>query len=134
MKRFIQRLGCWLSLFSLVLASCFGFLGWTQPGFAAEASLQPTMMLADVPLCAESDQKIDLNNANMIAFQDCPGFYPDLAKTIVTNGPYQKVEDVLKTPDLNNRQKELLQANLGSFKVTEQVVPLGLRMPPRTAR
>ena len=59
MKRFIQRLGYWLSLFSLVLVSCLGFLGWTQPGFAVEAGLQPTMMLADVPLCAVSDQKID---------------------------------------------------------------------------
>ena len=79
-------------------------------------------------------RKLILNNANMIAFQDCPGFYPNLAKTIVVNGPYQKVEDVLKAPDLNNRQKELLQANLGSFKVTEQVVPLGMRMPPKSAR
>ena len=134
MKDFIQRLGLWLSLVSLVLVSCLGVLGWAQPGWAEEVSFQPTVMSADAPLCDESDQKIDLNNANLIAFLDCPGFYPNLAKVIVINGPYQKVEDVLTAPGLNNRQKELLQNNLGSFTVKGPVVPLGRRMPPRTAR
>ncbi|MDJ0703942.1 MAG: photosystem II complex extrinsic protein PsbU [Leptolyngbyaceae cyanobacterium MO_188.B28] len=134
MKNFIHQLGRWLCLFTLVLVSCLGVFGWPQPGLAEEVSLQPRMALANVPLCAEMDQKIDLNNANMIAFQDCPGFYPNLAKTIVIHGPYQKVEDVLKAPGLNNLQRELLRNNLDNFTVKGQVVPLGRRMPPRTAR
>lgn len=113
MKSFIQRLGYWLSLFSLLLASCFGFPGWTQLGLADEVIPQSNMMLSDIPSCAEFDQRIDLNNASLIAFQDCPGFYPYLAKTIVINGPYQRVDDVLKTPSLNNRQKELLPIDIG---------------------
>jgi photosystem II PsbU protein len=50
---------------------------------------------------------------------------------IVTGGPYQKVEDVLKLPDLDARQKELLKANLDRFTVNPQMVPVERRMPRR---
>jgi photosystem II PsbU protein len=75
--------------------------------------------------------KIDLNNANMAAFTDCPGFYPTLAKSIVTNGPYAKVEDVLKIERLSDLQQDLLKANLEHFTVGEAIVPLEMRMPPK---
>jgi photosystem II PsbU protein len=84
-----------------------------------------------MPLCAESNVKIDLNNANANAFTDCPGFYPNLARLIIEHSPYQKVEDVLNIPELSDRQKDLLQANLNSFKVAESTVLLEQRMPPR---
>ena len=82
-------------------------------------------------LCAESNVKIDLNNANVNAFTDCPGFYPNLARLIVENSPYQQVKDVLNIPELSKRQKDLLKANLNSFEVAESTVPLEQRMPPR---
>jgi photosystem II PsbU protein len=136
MKRLIR----WLSLFSLVLISCFGFLGWTQPVAARNIDIQPVTILAVEPelprvgyepLCPELGKKIDLNNANMIAFKNCPGFYPNLAQLIVKNGPYQKVEDVLEIPGLSDRQKELLKAQLDTFKVTPPVVAPEMRIPPR---
>lgn len=134
----MKRLGQWLSILSLLLISCWGFFGWTQPVFAASTNIESLTMLAvktelptEIKLCIESNEKIDLNNANLVAFTDCPGFYPTLAQLILKNGPYQKIEDVLNIPELTPRQKELLTANLDSFSVTPPVVPLERRMPPR---
>jgi photosystem II PsbU protein len=138
MKRLIR----WLSIFSLVFIGCLVFFGWTQPVVADSISIQPVAILAvetELPkvgneqLCPEFGEKIDLNNANIIAFKDCQGFYPNLAKLIVTNGPYNKVEDVLEIPSLSDRQKQLLKSQLPNFKVSEPMVPLEMRMPPRPA-
>ncbi|MGB6295426.1 MAG: photosystem II complex extrinsic protein PsbU [Rivularia sp. (in: cyanobacteria)] len=83
--------------------------------------------------CPEFETKIDLNNANIIAFQDCRGFYPNLAKKIVLNSPYEKVEDVLQIPGLSERQKELLKSELVNFEVTPPIMRPAMRMPPRPA-
>lgn len=82
-------------------------------------------------LCANTDQKIDLNNANLVDFMDCPGFYPTLARSIVEHGPYARTEDVLKVASLSDQQKQLLNNNLSSFTVSDPVVPIEMRMPPR---
>jgi photosystem II PsbU protein len=138
MKLF-TRIFSWLGF---ILISFLGWIGWVPPGIAAPMGLNPATGLgigmeiakvSEVRLCPDSGQKIDLNNANLDAFTDCPGFYPTLARTIVTNSPYQKVEDVLALPGLSDRQKKLLKANLGNFTVTEPTVPLEMRMPPRPA-
>ncbi|AFZ48998.1 photosystem II complex extrinsic protein PsbU [Dactylococcopsis salina] len=63
--------------------------------------------------------KIDLNNTNIQAFRDLRGFYPTLARKIIENSPYEKVEDVFNIPDLSERQKERLEENLDEFVVTE---------------
>jgi photosystem II PsbU protein len=112
---------------------CWGFFGSVQPVLADSL---PTLVTAlpqvgDEKLCPEFKEKIDLNNANIIAFKDCSGFYPTLAKLILQHGPYQKVEDVLEIPELSDRQKNLLKSQLVNFKVTPQVVPPEMRMPPR---
>ena len=138
----MKRLSRCLSLLASIFIGCFGFFGSTQQMLASSLGQQSVKMLAvevslsrvgNKSLCTKDEQKIDLNNANLIAFADCPGFYPTLAKLIVTNGPYQKVEDVLEIPKLSERQKERLLANLDNFTVTEPVVPLEIRMPPRPA-
>jgi photosystem II PsbU protein len=140
MKRLIR----WLGLLSLIIL-CLGLMGWVQPAMAANplnqpATLQPATLLAaktNLPngsneaVCPEFEQKIDLNNANIVAFQDCRGFYPTLAMLIVKNAPYQKVEDVLNIPGLSDRQKALLRSQLKNFTVSESAIPLEQRMPPR---
>jgi photosystem II PsbU protein len=45
--------------------------------------------------------------------------YPNLARKIIRNAPYKNVEDVLEIEGLSDRQKELLQANLDKFAVTD---------------
>jgi photosystem II PsbU protein len=125
MKRFVR----WLSVLSL-LVGCLGWLGLPQQAIAADLSrlaLQPIPVLAAevAPRNAVDDKravvgnKIDLNNTNVRAFLQYPGLYPTLARAIVKNSPYEKVEDVLDLPGLSDRQKETLQANFKNFTVTE---------------
>ncbi|MBH8553003.1 photosystem II complex extrinsic protein PsbU [Nostocaceae cyanobacterium CENA357] len=117
-----------LTVFSLFLG-CWGFLGTTQIAQASSFNSfawpqVPILALerqnrADAKLGTEFGKKLDLNNTNVRAFQQYPGLYPTLAKKILKNAPYQNVEDVLDLPGLSDRQKQLLQANLDNFTVTE---------------
>jgi photosystem II PsbU protein len=135
MKRIIR----WVCL---MLITYFSFLIWNIPAIAETVDIKtmaviPSAMEASMSgeqlSCIEFGQKIDLNNANIIAFTDCRGFYPTLAKLIVTHGPYLQVEDVLNIPGLSDQQKDLLTSYLDRFTVTEALVPLTQRMPPRPA-
>ncbi|WP_448573147.1 photosystem II complex extrinsic protein PsbU [Trichothermofontia sp.] len=66
----------------------------------------------------ETAGKVDLNNSNVRAFINYPGLYPTLARKIVENAPYEKVEDVLNIPGLSERQKEVLKSNFENLTVT----------------
>ena len=121
MRRYIR----WLSVVSIIIVSSLYLLvSGVPPVIAVEVS-------APTRECVGLAQPIDLNNANLIAFTDCPGFYPGLAQMIVQNSPYQQVEDVLKIQGLSSPQKQLLKANLKHFIASAPVVPLEARMPPR---
>jgi len=124
----VKGLARLLTVFSLLL-SCWGWLGTTYTAQAASfnsfAFVQiPVLAIerqnrADAKLGTEFGKKIDLNNTNVRAFQQYPGLYPTLAKKIITNAPYKKVEDVLDLPGLSDRQKQTLQSNFDKFTVTE---------------
>lgn len=123
MKRFVR----WLSVLSLVVG-CLGWLGLPQQAMAADFSrlaFQPApLVAAEVPVNRISDklatgEKIDINNTNVRAFMQYPGLYPTLAREIVKNAPYNKIEDVLDIPGLSDRQKETLQANFDKFTVSK---------------
>jgi photosystem II PsbU protein len=133
MKRLVRLLAV-LSL----LVGCLGWLGMPQSALASpqplvyKASLSNVtlqtlpVLVADLPLRNSADDKlssefgnkIDLNNTNVRAFRKYPGMYPTLARKVVDHAPYKSVEDVLEIPGLSARQKELLQANLDKFAVT----------------
>ncbi|MBK4728404.1 photosystem II complex extrinsic protein PsbU [Oxynema sp. CENA135] len=116
----------------MALALAIGALGWLgQAPEAIAANTMPTngqtpVLLAeatyrnpvDDKLSTEFGQKLDLNNTNVRAFRKYRGMYPTLARKIVANAPFDKVEDVLEMPGLSERQKEVLQANLDNFTVT----------------
>ncbi len=85
---------------------------------AVETSLRNR---ADDRMGMDYGRKIDLNNTDVRRFQRYPGLYPTLAKVIVDHAPYKNVEDVLKIAGLSDRQKRLLETNLGNFTVTEVV-------------
>jgi photosystem II PsbU protein len=120
MKRLVRLLAV-LSL----LVGCWGWLGLPQNAVAANltgttvAAATPMRNAVDAQLGTEFGKKIDLNNTNVRAFRQYPGLYPTLAGKIVTNAPYKSVNDVLKIPGLTERQKDLLQANLDKFTITE---------------
>lgn len=117
-----------LTVFSLLLG-CWGWLGTTQAAQAwdfSHVNLYRTPILAiarqnkaDQKLATDFGKKIDLNNTNISRFQGIRGFYPVLAKKIIANAPYAKVEDVLEIKGLSDRQKKLLANNLSQFTVTK---------------
>jgi photosystem II PsbU protein len=130
-----QKIYSWLKRISLFVGCCLGllllgFFSWNEFALATPATL-PGLTIAEIQPCVESAQKIDLNNANLAAFTDCPGFYPTLAKLIVQHGPYENPKDALKIPDLTEQQQKLIQLNLEHFTATAPIVPLAQRMPPR---
>lgn len=126
MKRLVRL----LTVFSLLLG-CMGWLGTPQVASAATFNrLVPLPVLAveenqalrnraDDRLADIYGKKIDLNNTNVRAFQKFPGLYPTLARKIITNAPYNSVEDVLNLEGLSDRQKQILQANLDHFTVSD---------------
>lgn len=126
MKRLVRL----LTVLSL-LVGCMGWLGLPQQAMAsplANVTLQSSPVLlaeasyrnaADDKLSTEFGKKIDLNNTHIRAFRQYRGMYPTLAGKVIDNAPYEKVEDVLDIPGLSERQKNLLQANLDNFTVTE---------------
>jgi photosystem II PsbU protein len=129
MKRFV----CLLTVLLGMLMGCLGWVGTSesalaanQPALLATVSFSPKLLAAEdirdvvgEKLASEFGQKVDLNNTNVRAFRQYPGLYPTLAGLIVKNAPYEKVEDVMSIPSLTDRQKQILQANLGNFTVTE---------------
>jgi photosystem II PsbU protein len=110
-----------------VLLGCMGWLGQPQPAMALNwnsVNFSTAPLLAVEPRnraddkLAEIGYKIDLNNTNVRAFMDYPGLYPTLARKIIQNAPYQKVDDILDIPGLSNRQIDILQASLDKFTVS----------------
>ena len=128
MKRLVRL----LTMFSLVLG-CLGWLLTPQIAQAADfnsiafrsvpvLAVEGTQSLsnrADARLAEVYGKKIDLNNTNVRAFQKYPGLYPTLARTLIKNAPYDKVEDVLDIAGLSDHQKQVLQGNLDHFTVSE---------------
>lgn len=122
-----------LVLFSLMFVLSLIMLVIPQPVSGTQAMASELNKVDSQTSCAEFGAKIDLNNANIIAFQDCRGFYPNLAKIIVQHSPYEKVEDVLEIPELSERQKELLKSQLVNFEVKTPIMRPEMRMPPKPA-
>ncbi|MEC4813923.1 MAG: photosystem II complex extrinsic protein PsbU [Scytonema sp. PMC 1069.18] len=118
---FTLVLGClgWLGIPKIAQAASFSSFAFPSVPVLAVEETQVLRNRADAKLAKVYGEKIDLNNTNVRAFQKYPGLYPTLARKIITNAPYQKVEDVLSIDGLSDHQKQILQANLENFSVTE---------------
>ncbi len=126
MKRLIRFLTA-----LVLVVSCLGWVGSSQNAMAADLTSltvrSPQILAAtesirnkmDDKLATEFGKKLDLNNTNVRSFRVYQGLYPNLAGIIVRNAPYEKVEDVLKISGLTDAQKDILQANLKNFTVTD---------------
>mmetsp|Transcript_95184 Transcript_95184/g.220940 ORF Transcript_95184/g.220940 Transcript_95184/m.220940 type:complete len:189 (-) Transcript_95184:79-645(-) len=59
--------------------------------------------------------KVDINNANVQAYRQFPGFYPTAAGFIVTNGPFNSVADIYNIKGVDEKVKAIFkkyEANL----------------------
>jgi photosystem II PsbU protein len=116
----------WWQGLCYVVALAVIWLGLSQPVWALAKGERTGLNQVDAKLASAFGKKLDLNNSNVSAFKRYRGMYPTLAKLVVANAPYQKVEDVLNIPGLTPQQKEILQSHLGDFTVTEPEVSLVL--------
>lgn len=128
MKRLVRLLsvltlilGCAVSFFApqAAQAATLKFVSFQSAPILAVEGTALRQNRADAKLAEVYGEKVDLNNTNVRAFQRYPGFYPTLARKLIDNAPYQKVEDVLNIQGLSDRQKQLLQANLDKFTASE---------------
>lgn len=111
-----------------VLLGCLGWMGMPQPALALgwnsfDFNAAPILAVeprnrADDKLATEFGKKIDLNNTNIRAFMEYPGLYPSLARQILQNAPFEKVDDVFDMPGLTDRQIDVLRANLDRFTLS----------------
>ena len=61
-----------------------------------------------VPYLGGSDV-IDINNANVRVYTKFPGLYPNIAKQIVKNVPYNSVDELFNLKGLSSEQKAVLK-------------------------
>lgn len=110
-----------------ILLSSLGWFGQPASAMGLEwnsLSIAPTLAVteprnrADDKLATEFGKKIDLNNTNVRAFLEYPGLYPTLARKILQNAPFERIEDVLDMPGLSDRQLDVLRDNLDNFTVS----------------
>ncbi len=113
-------------------------LGHAQPTAAADlgAQLQATFSSAGTSLLAnaggrdlrnqiddkmatEYGSKIDVNNTNIAAFRKYRGLYPTIAGKVVSNAPYDTVEEILDIPGLRQIEKDRIQQNLDVFTISD---------------
>ncbi len=73
----------------------------------------------DDKLATEYGNKIDVNNTNIASFRKFRGLYPTIAGKVVSNAPYDAVEDVLDIPGLSSVEKDRLKQNLDSFTISD---------------
>ncbi|MFQ3612671.1 MAG: photosystem II complex extrinsic protein PsbU [Cyanobacteriota bacterium] len=94
--------------FLLIVCLCFAPLGILGVAHAAE-----------LPAVKHLDAPIDVNNTILRNYRQLPGFYPNLARTLVQNAPYDSLEDMLRIPGLTEEQKALIKANAENFVIGE---------------
>lgn len=72
----------------------------------------------DDKLATEYGNKIDVNNTNIASFRKFRGLYPTIAGKVVSNAPYESVEDVLDIPSLSDVERDRLEKNMDIFTIS----------------
>ena len=73
----------------------------------------------DDKLATEYGNKIDVNNTNIASFRKYRGLYPTIAGKVVSNAPYESVEDILDIPTLNQVEQDRLKQNMDIFTISD---------------
>lgn len=114
----------------------FGTFGATAPATAATLPTEMNTAFASMTLIANAGgrelrnsvddklataygNKIDVNNTNIASFRKYRGLYPTIAGKVVSNAPYDSVEDILNIPGLRQVEKDRLEQNMDVFTISE---------------
>lgn len=90
----------------------------SQSALLANAGGRELRNSIDDKMATEYGNKIDVNNTNIAAFRKFRGLYPTIAGKVVTNAPYDSVEDVLDIPGLSQVEKDRLEQNIDIFTIS----------------
>ncbi len=118
---------------TLVIIGSSMLLGASQPAMALSfdgGAISQTAILAnaggrelrnsvDDKMATAYGNKIDVNNTNIAAFRKHRGLYPTIAGKVVSNAPYDSVEDILEIPGLRTVEKDRLQKNMDIFTISD---------------
>jgi photosystem II PsbU protein len=114
----MKRLVGMVMVLGLLLISCLGIFSFPQQAEAASPLVAEFRNSMDDKLATDFGKKIDLNNTNVRAFAQFPGLYPTLARMILSNAPFENIDDIFDMPDLTERQAEILRTNLDKFTIS----------------
>lgn len=89
-----------------------------QSALLANAGGEELRNSVDDKLATAYGNKIDVNNTNIAAFRKHRGLYPTIAGKVVSNAPYDSVEDILSIPGLRQVEKDRLQKNIDIFTIS----------------
>eukprot|EP00930_Biecheleria_cincta_P069348 TRINITY_DN570_c0_g1_i1.p1 TRINITY_DN570_c0_g1~~TRINITY_DN570_c0_g1_i1.p1 ORF type:complete len:196 (-),score=48.74 TRINITY_DN570_c0_g1_i1:186-773(-) len=90
-------------------------LGWLNSRRQQVASAAAAAAIAVTPAAANAyvdyeglaflggSDKVDINNANVQAYKQFPGFFPTAAGVIATHGPYKEVKEIFDIPNVDPR-------------------------------
>ncbi|MEM6869426.1 MAG: photosystem II complex extrinsic protein PsbU [Cyanobacteria bacterium P01_C01_bin.121] len=73
----------------------------------------------DDKLATEYGNKIDVNNTNIASFRKYRGLYPTIAGKVVSNAPYDAVEDILDIDGLSSVERDRLEKNMDIFTISD---------------
>ena len=126
-----QALGTVMA-FGMLIGSLL--LGSAQPvsalGFGTELAMAGnTALLAnaggrelrnsiDDKLATDYGNKIDVNNTNIASFRKFRGLYPTIAGKVVSNAPYEAIDDLLNIPGLSAVEKDRIEQNMDIFSIS----------------
>ena len=96
-----------------------GLLVGGQSTLLANAGGRELRNSIDDKLATEYGNKIDVNNTNIASFRKFRGLYPTIAGKVVSNAPYDAVEDVLNIPGLSQVEKDRLKQNIDIFTISD---------------
>ncbi|MEM9088095.1 MAG: photosystem II complex extrinsic protein PsbU [Cyanobacteria bacterium P01_F01_bin.53] len=130
MKRCIKQALGTLVAFGILMGSLL--FGNVQPVLSLQldaTSMGGTALIAnaggkelrnsvDDKLATDYGSKIDINNTNIASFRKFRGLYPTIAGKVVSNAPYDSIDDVLRIPGLSDVEKNRLEKNIDIFTIS----------------
>ncbi len=72
----------------------------------------------DDKLATDYGNKIDVNNTNIASFRKFRGLYPTIAGKVVSNAPYEAIDDLLNIPGLSAVEKDRIEQNMDIFSIS----------------
>lgn len=106
-----------VSALSLGSASVTGLSLQNAP-LIANAGGRELRNSVDDKLATDYGNKIDVNNTNIASFRKFRGLYPTIAGKVVSNAPYDSIDDILQIPGLSEVERNRLEKNIDIFSIS----------------